>query len=208
MSEIKVSSEVQNSGGMPAMAAGSSFPASLPPYGLFLNTSDNTIYYWNGASWVATGAAGSVPPIKNVLAVGNDGADGQTINLFVDTTHNASYQGNQIAYYNGLGNSVIIKATAITGNITQLFSPLTGTILVDANFEKVGIALSSGVGTFTDSRILPSSVCLPVHSGTISGQVGTLNVTTTFGSLTVKSYKSTGAIETGDSNSTICLIYF
>lgn len=45
---------------------GSSLPSDGTLYQLFVNTTNNTLYYWNGSTWVAL-SGGSTPTTNNLL---------------------------------------------------------------------------------------------------------------------------------------------
>lgn len=70
MPGIDINNSVINAGSLPAVFAGPTAP-TLPSYSLWLDTSTNTLNYFDGSSWVAVGAVAPTPDLDQVLIAGN-----------------------------------------------------------------------------------------------------------------------------------------
>ena len=70
MAGIEIKNGVANAGGLPAIFAGPSAP-TLPAYSLWLETTTNTMFYFNGGAWVAIGSSPATPNLEEVLGSGN-----------------------------------------------------------------------------------------------------------------------------------------
>lgn len=70
MAGIDINNGVVNAGGMPSIFAGLT-PPSVGAYSIWLDTSTNSLNYWNGGGWTAIGSISAIPNLEEVLEAGN-----------------------------------------------------------------------------------------------------------------------------------------
>jgi hypothetical protein len=226
MPGIEINNAVANAGGLPAIFAGPSAP-TLPAYSLWLETTSNTMHYYNGSAWVAIGSLPAIPILEEVLEAGNI-ATTDAVWKSISNGTNVTVSGNNISLdYSGNTFLRLIAPTNFTPGIINfagsgstcniLCSPKPATMNIEAQngwiyAQEAGKAtLSAGSVTINPLGTLTATSVVIVSCATASGTLGvTYASTVNTGSNTVgiRSLKTNATIETSDNSSVFYTIIY
>lgn len=220
MAGIEISNGVANAGGLPAIFAGSSAP-TLSAYSLWLDTTSNTMYYYNGSTWVAIGSAPAIPILEQVLTAGNIANTNAVWKDFGSGTNTTVGGGIISVDYSGSTFLRLIAPTSFTPGIINfagsgatcniLCPPKPATMTIEAQSgwiyaQEAGKAtLASGVATINALGTLTSTSVVIVSCATASGTLGVTYasaINTGTNTVGIRSLKTNATVEISD-NSTV-----
>lgn len=173
--------ELQNAVVHPLAAA-----PSNPKYGqIYLNSTDNLIYFWNGTSWAAVGAVLSVNGQTGVVTLGKSDVGLGNVDNTSDSTKKTNFTGsiadNNTGFvtgndvYDALALKLNLSGGTMSGNIAMGSHKITGlaapTSNNDAATKKYADDLISNLGSvFTFKGTKTSTSNLPL-TGNKQGDV-------------------------------------
>lgn len=226
MAGIEINNGVANAGGLPAIFAGPSAP-TLPAYSLWLETTSNTMHYYNGSAWVAIGSLPAIPILEEVLEAGNI-ATTDAVWKSISNGTNVTVSGSNISLdYSGNTFLRLIAPTNFTPGIINfagsgatcniLCPPKTATMIIEAQSgwiyaQEAGKAtLSAGSATINALGTLTASSVVIVSCATASGTLGVTyasTVNTGTNTVGIRSLKTNATVETSDNSSVFYTIIY
>lgn len=173
--------ELQNAVIQPLAAA-----PSNPKYGqIYLNSTDNLIYFWNGTAWSAVGAVLSVNGKTGVVTIGKSDVGLGNVDNTSDATKKTNFTGSIAdgntgfvtgdAAYDALALKLSLSGGTMTGNIamggnsiTGLATPTNDGDAATKKFVDDSVAALGAVFTFKGTKATTSQLPL---SGNKQGDV-------------------------------------